>query len=95
MRPESSIGEAEGIPAAEAPLEETAAENIRLGQVAAALRAMAPDQAHALSLRFFGGLSVREVSQVLGKSEAAVKMLVLRGTRSLRERLEGISEVVR
>lgn len=95
MRPEIPIGEAEAIPLAEAPPEEAAAESIRMGQVADALRRMAPDQAHALSLRFFGGLSVREVSQVLGKSEAAVKMLVLRGTRALRERLDGISEVGR
>lgn len=94
MRPQGALMDAERIPMAEAPLEEAAAESMRMGQVAAALRRLAPDQTQALSLRFFGGLSVREVSQVMKKSEAAVKMLVLRGTRSLRERLRTTSEVV-
>lgn len=63
-----------------------------LEQVTRALRAIAPDRAEALSLRIFGGLSVAETGAMLGKSEAAVKMLVLRAVQDLRERLAFMME---
>jgi RNA polymerase sigma-70 factor (ECF subfamily) len=94
QRPESALADVEAIPLAGSSLEETAAQAVRLGQVATALRSLAPDQAQAVTLRFFAGLSVTEASAVMMKSEAAVKMLTYRGTRKLRERLEAISEVL-
>jgi len=57
-----------------------------LEQVAQALDELTPDRQEALTLRFFGELSNKEVSQVMGKSEAAVKMLVCRALRQLRRR---------
>jgi RNA polymerase sigma-70 factor, ECF subfamily len=63
-----------------------------LEQVTRALRTIAPDRAEALSLRIFGGLSVAETGAMLGKSEAAVKMLVLRAVQDLRERLAFMME---
>jgi RNA polymerase sigma factor (sigma-70 family) len=45
------------------------------------------ERADALSLRYFGELSLAETAQVMGKSEAAVKMLVMRGLQELRDRL--------
>ncbi len=93
-RPESDLADAEAVPLPEAPLEEGAAETIQMGEIASVLRSLAPDQAQAVILRFFAGLSVMEVSAVMKKSEAAVKMLTYRGTRSLRERLRVEVEVV-
>ena len=41
------------------------------------------DQREALLLRFYGGLSVSETADLLGRSEGAVKMLVHRGLARL------------
>jgi RNA polymerase sigma-70 factor (ECF subfamily) len=60
---------------------------LRLDEVARALRAIAPERAEALALRVVGGLSAAEAAVVMGKSEAAVKMLVSRAIHDLRERL--------
>jgi RNA polymerase sigma-70 factor (ECF subfamily) len=60
---------------------------MRLDEVGRALRSIAPERAEALALRIFGGLSAAEAGVVMGKSEAAVKMLVSRATHDLRERL--------
>jgi RNA polymerase sigma-70 factor (ECF subfamily) len=58
-----------------------------VAQVAKALRNLAPDQAEAVTLRIFAELSAMEVGRVMGKSEAAVKMLVHRGLQRLKEKL--------
>ena len=58
----------------------------RLERVAQALDELTADRQEALALRFFGELSNKEVAQVMGKSEAAVKMLVYRALRQLRRR---------
>jgi len=60
---------------------------LRLDEVAQALRSIAPERAEALALRVVGGLSAVEAGVVMGKSEAAVKMLVSRAIHDLRERL--------
>ncbi len=62
-------------------------QRLRLERVTRALRGLSLDRAEALSLRVFGGLNVAEVGRVMGKSEAAVRMLVHRAMRDLRERL--------
>lgn len=59
----------------------------QLEQVTRALRTLAPDRADALTLHIFAGLSIQEVSKVLGKSEAAVRMLISRAVQDLRTRL--------
>lgn len=51
-----------------------------------ALRSLSPERAEALILCFFSELNAAEAGQVLGKSEAAVKMLVSRGLQDLRTR---------
>ena len=51
-----------------------------------ALGALTQDRREALQLRFWGGLKHQEVASVMERSEDAVKMLVWRGIRDLRER---------
>lgn len=84
--PQSSLEEAGERPAVEQLPEQAAVRRsdlIRLRQVLALL----PDErADALSLRYFSELSLAEVAEVMGKSEAAVKMLVYRGLQELRDR---------
>jgi RNA polymerase sigma-70 factor (ECF subfamily) len=77
-----------------APLpEEVATTHLELAQVARALRALSLEQAEALALRLYGGLSAAEIGRLMGKSEAAVKMLVHRALRGLREEMTHHLEV--
>jgi RNA polymerase sigma-70 factor (ECF subfamily) len=76
------------------PLPEEAAHNrLQMAHVARVLRLISPERAEALVLCFFGGLSLREAAWSVGKSEAAVKMLVQRGLCDLQERLSAYVEV--
>ncbi len=52
-----------------------------------ALAALPPAQRTVLTLRFFEGLSPREVAEIMGKSVGAVKVLQHRALRALRRQL--------
>jgi RNA polymerase sigma-70 factor (ECF subfamily) len=78
---------ATGLASPQPSPERVVAARVELQQVVKALRAITPERGEALALRVFGGLSVAETARVLGKSEAAIKMLVLRATQDLRTRL--------
>ncbi|MGH2441799.1 MAG: RNA polymerase sigma factor [Chloroflexota bacterium] len=52
-------------------------------QIRAALRNLPADQRDAVLMRYIAGLPYVQVGQALGRSEAAAKMLVKRGLRSL------------
>jgi RNA polymerase sigma-70 factor (ECF subfamily) len=76
------------------PLPEDAAlQHLELARVARVLRLISPERAEALVLCLFGGLSLAEVAQTVGKSKSAVKMLVHRGLCDLQERLAIPQEV--
>ncbi len=51
-----------------------------------ALLLLAPERAEAITLRYFGELTNGEVAKLMGKQEAAVKMLIHRGLQDLRMR---------
>jgi RNA polymerase sigma-70 factor (ECF subfamily) len=72
-----------------------ASQRLQMETVSHALRLISPDRAEAVILSFFGGLSNIEISRVLNKSEAAVKMLISRGVQDLRERTSHALEVER
>lgn len=75
------------------PLPEAAAGlRLQMAGVSRALRQIAPDRADAIELCIFGDLTAVEAGQVMGKSEAAVKMLVMRGLKDLRRRLAQVAE---
>jgi RNA polymerase sigma-70 factor (ECF subfamily) len=92
-RPEVPLDAALHYPSPSLPTDKQAAQRLRLESVARALRQISSDRAEAITLSFFGGLSNLEVSRVLNKSEAAVKMLVSRGLQDLRERTSLALEV--
>lgn len=56
-----------------------------------ALATLSPDQQEAITLRFYGGLRVLEIGAILGKDESAVKMILHRGLRKLRDGLATLS----
>ena len=72
-----------------------ASQRLQMETISRALRLISPDRAEAVILSFFGGLSNIEISRVLNKSEAAVKMLISRGVQDLRERTSHALEVER
>jgi RNA polymerase sigma-70 factor (ECF subfamily) len=66
---------------------EIVSQHLQIEQVASKMQLLSPDRAEALSLRLFGGLEVAEISRMMGKNEAAVRMLVYRGLQDLQDRL--------
>jgi len=67
--------------------EAVAGRRLELAQVRRALHCLTSEQASAITLCIFCDLSAAEAGQVMQKSEAAVKMLLMRGLQALRERL--------
>ena len=86
-KPEVSLDVADDRPGSDVPAEQSVGERLQVEQIQRALRTLSPDRAEALSLCVFGELTAAEAGRVLGKSEAAVKMLVFRGLRDLRPQL--------
>lgn len=75
--------------------EEKVSTQLQLAQVSKALETLIPEQAEAILLRIFGELSASEVGKIMGKSEAAIKMLVCRGLKNLQIKLSPGIEVLR
>ncbi|HXQ37970.1 MAG TPA: sigma factor-like helix-turn-helix DNA-binding protein, partial [Anaerolineales bacterium] len=75
------------------PTDKAAVRRIQTDQILSALRSISRDRAEALILCFFSGLNFTEAGLVLGKSEAAVKMLISRGLQDLRTRTSIALEV--
>jgi RNA polymerase sigma-70 factor, ECF subfamily len=92
-KPEVPLDAALHYPSPSLPTDKAALQRLKLESVARALKQISPERAEAISLSFFGGLSNLEVSRVLKKSEAAVKMLISRGLQDLRERTSLALEV--
>ena len=68
------------------PVELLVGRRISFQQARQALKKIGPERAEALILTIFGGLSLGDAALSLGKSEAAVKMLISRGLQDLRSR---------
>ncbi|MBE7385760.1 MAG: RNA polymerase sigma factor [Leptolyngbya sp. SIO1E4] len=78
---------AQHIPHPDTPLDECIDQQLRLELVASLLHRLTPERSEALALRLFGRLTIAEVAHVMGKSEAAVKMLVHRAMSDLKQQL--------
>ena len=92
-KPEAPLEAALNVPTPGLLTDKAALQHLQLESVSRSLRQISPDRGDALALYFFGGLTVLEVSLVIGKSEAAVKMLLSRGLKDLRERTSLVLEV--
>lgn len=86
IKPEVPLDAAVHIPTPSLPTDKAAARRLQRDHILRALKKISADRAEALILCFFSGLSFVEAAQTLGKSEAAVKMLVSRGLQDLRTR---------
>ena len=67
----------------ELPEEQTLSKEMR-ERIGTLLGLLPPEQRQTVELRILAGLSVQETSRLIGKSEAAVKMLQQRGLKNLR-----------
>lgn len=85
-RPEIPLDAVIEIPASSLTTDQEAVRRIQMDRVLGALRTLSRDRAEALILCFFSGLSPAEAGLVLGKSEAAIRMLISRGLHDLRSR---------
>jgi len=92
-RPEVPLDAALQIPTPSLPTDKQAFRRLQMDQILNALRTISPDRAEAVILCFFCELSFVEAGLVLGKSEAAVKMLISRGLQDLRTRTSFTLEV--
>ena len=81
------------IPTPSLPTDKAAFQRLQLDQILGALKHISQDRAEAVILCFFSELSFAEAGLVLGKSEAAVKMLISRGLQDLRTRTSLALEV--
>ena len=71
----------------ELPEEQTLSKEMR-ERIGTLLGLLPPEQRQTVELRILAGLSVQETSRLIGKSEAAVKMLQQRGLKNLRRLFE-------
>jgi RNA polymerase sigma-70 factor (ECF subfamily) len=86
-KPDLPLEAAANLPQRDLLPEEYAIAQLSVTTVRQCIEKLTPDRAEALVLRFFAGLSATEAGQVMGRSEAAVKMLVHRGLRDLKNQL--------
>jgi RNA polymerase sigma-70 factor, ECF subfamily len=59
-------------------------ERLEIESVVLLLGKINPDRAEALRLHYFGALKQREIAEIMGKSEGAVKMLIARALDDIR-----------
>jgi RNA polymerase sigma-70 factor (ECF subfamily) len=72
-----------------APLPEAALIHAeRMAALSRELHVLPPDRAQAVALHFFGGLSHKETARAMDRTQIAVKSLIHRALRDLREGLE-------
>jgi RNA polymerase sigma-70 factor (ECF subfamily) len=71
-------------PSPEASVEHTE----QMTRLAHAVQTLAPGRAQAVALHFFGELSLGDTARVMGRSKVAVKSLIHRALRDLREELD-------
>ena len=91
--PDIPLDAALHYPSPDLPTDQAVTQRLQLESVSRALRQISMDRAEAITLSYFAGLTNSEVSRVLNKSEAAVKMLISRGLQDLRERTSLALEV--
>lgn len=72
----------------EPPPEDMIDHHLEVERLVNRLRSLTDDQSEVIRLRIFAGLSILETAQAMRRSEAAIKMLLHRALRQLREHME-------
>jgi RNA polymerase sigma-70 factor (ECF subfamily) len=87
-QPAAPMDEPADLPNPDPPPEALVEQAERMTRLARAVQALSPGRAQAVTLHFFGGLSLSETARVMGRSQVAVKSLIHRALRDLRKRLD-------
>jgi RNA polymerase sigma-70 factor, ECF subfamily len=77
----------EQMPDSAAPVEATALRHLEIESIWHLVDQLPPQQRRAMTLRFREDMSAREAAAVMGKSDAAVKLLIYRAVGRLRSQL--------
>jgi RNA polymerase sigma-70 factor (ECF subfamily) len=91
-RPELSLDALLETPAALPSTDEIVSHRLQLASVLSALKTLPLEHVEVISLRIFGELSTTETAKIMGRSEAAVKMLLHRALRDLKKQV-GVNAV--
>jgi RNA polymerase sigma-70 factor, ECF subfamily len=83
------------LPDTAPPVEATAIRHLELEELWRRVELLPPQQRVAMTLRFREDRSAREAAAVMGKSEAAVKLLIYRAVARLRSEVAAIPDGVR
>jgi len=86
-RPTSPLDESTPLQAGGISPEEAALRLDDQQAVARAIQTLSPDQQDVILLRFSAGLKLKEIAQVIGKTEGAVKALMFRALGGLKGKL--------
>ena len=88
QRPAAPLDDIADWPSPDPPPEALVEHAEQMACLARAVRTLSPDRAQAVALHFFGELGVSETARVMDRSRVAVKSLIHRALRDLRERLD-------
>jgi RNA polymerase sigma-70 factor (ECF subfamily) len=91
-RPQDTLDLAEDVSAPTHSVEELVGLRLTLAAVRRALDSLTHEQAEVVRLRIFGELTTAETAQVMQRSEAAVRMLLHRALRNLRQTMHTYEE---
>jgi len=80
------------IPVESSHPEQEVEEKLRQRELLEAISHLAPQQRQVIILKFIEGLENREIEQITGKSQGAIRMMQMRALTTLRERLNGERE---
>ncbi|MGH7612255.1 MAG: RNA polymerase sigma factor [Candidatus Dormibacteria bacterium] len=86
-RGEESLDEGPELAAAGVAVDDEVADRLGVGEIWRAIEALPEQQRAAMTLKYGEDLKLAEIGRILGKSEGAVKLLIFRGTASVRTRL--------
>ena len=86
-RSEESLDEGPELVDAATPVDEDVAQRMGAQDIWALIEALPEQQRVAMTLKYGEDLKLAEIGEIMGKSEGAVKLLVFRGTATLRQQL--------
>jgi len=86
-RSEDSLESGPELAAAGTAVDEQVAERMGLDQIWRAIEALPDQQRTAMTLKYSEDLPLAEIGRIMGKSEGAIKLLVFRGTATVRATL--------
>jgi RNA polymerase sigma-70 factor (ECF subfamily) len=92
QRFETPLEAAEVVPDPTPSIEAITGQRLQFASLSRTLRNLTVERAEAIELCIFADLTAREAGLVMGKSEAAVKMLLMRGLNDLKGRLAFLAE---